>query len=62
MSPLFTHILLIFQQYLLHTAGSSRIVLHSVVIEDVCESCFDLVVVVADLVIRGIGGIAKARH
>lgn len=60
MSPLLPHILLVFQQDLLYTATSAGIVLHSIVVEDVRESCFDLVVVVTDLVICSISGISKA--
>lgn len=60
MSPLLPHALLVFQQYLLHTTTSPRIVLHPVIVEDVREGCFDLVVIVADLVICSISGIAKA--
>lgn len=60
MSPLLPHVLLIFQQYILHTATSAGIVLHPVIVEDVCESCFNLMVVFADLVICSISGIAKA--
>jgi hypothetical protein len=62
MSSLFPHVLLVFQQYPLQTTASTGIVLHTVVVENVCECRFDLVVVVADLVICGIGGISQARQ
>lgn len=57
MSSLLPHVLLVFQQSLLHIAASAGVVLHSLVVEDVCERCFDLALVVADLGIGGIGGI-----
>jgi hypothetical protein len=60
MSSLFPHVLFVFQQYPLQATTSAGIVLHTVVVENVCESRFDLVVVVAGFVICDIGGISKA--
>ena len=62
MSSLFPQVMFVFQQYLLHTAASTGVMLHSSIIENVRESCFDLVVVITDLVICDIGGIAGTRH
>lgn len=62
MSSLFPHVFLVFQQNILQAAASAGVMFHSVVVEDVCESRFDLVVVVSYLVICDIGGVFKARQ
>lgn len=61
MSPLFPHLLLIFQEYLLHASRSVRVVLHPFVVEDVCKGRLDLALVVEHLVIGGIASAGQQR-
>lgn len=52
-SPLPAHIMFILQEYCLHTAAAVRVVLHPVIVEDVCEGCLDLLVIITKLCVIG---------
>jgi len=56
---LFSHIMLVLQEYFLDTASAVGVVLDSVVVEDVREGCLDLVVVVTKLFVRGSGYVVR---
>jgi hypothetical protein len=45
MFSLFPHVMFVFEEYLLDTATAVWIAFYAFVVEDVCEGCFDLLLV-----------------